>query len=132
MARPREFNEALAIDAAAAVFRRNGYSATSVEQIVEATGVHRGSLYATFGSKRGLFLRVLERASTGDARAEDQLDLLLTALIELPPADRILRERIELLLFASETTAAQLGQRLLDRARVRDLRGPETLRVARK
>ena len=122
MARQREFDETLAIDAAAAVFRRHGYAAASIEQIVQATGVHRGSLYAAFDSKRGLFLRVLERAGSGGLRAEDQLDLLLIALVELPPTDRILREQIELLLFSTETTAAQLGQRLLDRARVRDLR----------
>ena len=119
MARAREFDEALAVNAAAAVFRRNGYAATSIEQIVEATGVHRGSLYATFESKRGLFLRVLEHAATGGIPEDDQVDLLLVALIELPPTDRVLRERIELLLFSTGTTASQLGQRMLDRARVR-------------
>ncbi|MBJ7353185.1 MAG: helix-turn-helix transcriptional regulator [Thermoleophilaceae bacterium] len=121
MARPREFDETLAIGAAAAVFRRHGYAATSIAQIVQATGVHRGSLYATFESKRGLFLRVLEYASSGGLSADEQLDLLLTALVELPPADRVLRERIELLMFSTQTTARQLGQRLLDQARVRDL-----------
>lgn len=119
MARPREFDETLTIDAAAMVFRQRGYAATSIEHLVEATGVHRGSLYATFGSKRGLFLRVLERAGINSARPEDQLDLLLTALLELPPTDRVLRERIELLLYSAEATADQLGQRLLDRAGVR-------------
>lgn len=122
MARQREFVETLAIDAAAAVFRRHGYAATSIEQIVEATGVHRGSLYSAFGSKRGLFLRVLERASMNNLRPEDQFDLLLTALLELPPNDRILRERIERLLYASGATAQDLGQRMLDRSGVRELR----------
>jgi TetR/AcrR family transcriptional repressor of nem operon len=122
MARPREFVEELAIDAAATVFCRHGYSATSVEQLVEATGVHRGSLYAAFGNKRGLFLRVLERAGMGDLRREDQLDLLLTALLELPPNDRILRERIESLMYSAKVTPQQLGQRLLNRSGVRDLR----------
>ncbi len=124
MARPREFDEVLAIDAAAEVFRRRGYAATSIEQLVAATGVHRGSLYATFGSKRGLFLRVLDRASAGSVRSEDQLDLLLTALLELPPTDRVLRERIELLLFSAEATAEQLGRRLLARSGVRELNQP--------
>ncbi len=121
MARPREFDEVLAIDAAAEVFRRRGYAATSIEQLVEATGVHRGSLYSTFGSKRGLFLRALEHAISGGIRADDQHDLLLTALLELPPADRVMRERIERLLFSSGATPEQLGQRLLDRAGVRSL-----------
>lgn len=121
MARPREFDETLAVDAAAAVFRRLGYAATSIELLVEATGVHRGSLYATFGSKRGLFLRVLDRAGADGVPNEDQLDLLLTALIELPHGDRVLRERIERLLFSGKVKPAQLGQRLLDRAGVRAL-----------
>lgn len=121
MARTREFDETLALGAATAVFRRHGYAATSIEQIVEATGVHRGSLYTTFDSKRGLFLRVLERASTDDLPEDDQIELLLTALIELQPTDRILRERVERLLYSTEATAEQLGQRLLDRARVRGL-----------
>jgi TetR/AcrR family transcriptional repressor of nem operon len=119
MARPREFVEALAIDSAARVFCRHGYTATSIEQLVEATGVHRGSLYAAFGSKRGLFLSVLERASLGRLRPEEQLDLLITALLVLSPNDRILRERIERLMYSSEATAEQVGQRLFDRAGVR-------------
>jgi TetR/AcrR family transcriptional repressor of nem operon len=121
MARPREFDETLAIDTAAAVFRQLGYAATSIESLVQATGVHRGSLYTTFGSKRGLFLRVLDRAGTVGVQREDQLELALIALIELPPGDRVLRERIERLLFSAEVTADQLGQRLLDRAGVRSL-----------
>lgn len=120
MARQREFVETLAIDAAATVFCRQGYAATSIEQLVEATGVHPGSLYAAFGNKRGLFLRILERASLGNLRPEDQLDLLLSAMFELPPNDRVLREQIERLMYSSEATAEQLGQRLLDRSRVRN------------
>lgn len=111
----------MALDAAAAVFRQQGYAATSIEQLVAATGVHRGSLYSTFGSKRGLFLRALEHATSGGVRPEDQLDLLLTALLEVPPTDRVLRDRIELLLFSADASAEQLGQRLLDRARVKSV-----------
>lgn len=121
MARTREFDEGLAIDAATAVFRRHGYAATSVEQIVEATGVHRGSLYATFQSKRGLFLRILDNATSGNIPADDQVELLLTALIELHPADRILREHVERLMYSTGATADQIGQCLLDRVRVRSL-----------
>ena len=43
------------------VFWRNGYQATSIQDLVEATRVNRGSLYTTFGDKRGLFLAVLDR-----------------------------------------------------------------------
>ncbi|MEU8383663.1 TetR/AcrR family transcriptional regulator [Streptosporangium sp. NPDC048865] len=43
------------------VFRHKGYEGTSVQELVEATGVGRGSLYAAFGSKDGLYQAVLDR-----------------------------------------------------------------------
>ena len=59
VARPREFEEEEVVKAALAVFWRQGYQATSVQDLVEATGVNRGSLYDTFGDKHGLFLEVV-------------------------------------------------------------------------
>ena len=47
------------VEKALAVFWRRGYQATSVQDLVEATGLNRGSLYDTFGDKHGLFLEVL-------------------------------------------------------------------------
>lgn len=41
-------------------FWRGGYQATSLDDIMVATGMNRASLYATFGDKRSLFLRCLE------------------------------------------------------------------------
>jgi AcrR family transcriptional regulator len=43
------------------LFWRRGYEATSIGDLVEAIGINRGSLYATFGDKRRLFLASLER-----------------------------------------------------------------------
>ncbi len=40
-------------------FWTRGYQATSMQDLVDATGVNRGSLYATFGNKRAIFLAVL-------------------------------------------------------------------------
>ncbi|MEU0037888.1 MULTISPECIES: TetR/AcrR family transcriptional regulator [unclassified Streptomyces] len=42
-------------------FQRNGYDGTSIQDLVEATGVGRGSLYAAFGSKEGLYLAAMDR-----------------------------------------------------------------------
>lgn len=61
MARPKAFHPDEALDRALAVFWRKGYEATSVADLVEALGVNRGSLYATFKDKRALFLAALER-----------------------------------------------------------------------
>jgi AcrR family transcriptional regulator len=43
------------------VFWRDGYDGASVAELAEAMGISKPSLYAAFGDKEGLFLRVLER-----------------------------------------------------------------------
>lgn len=61
MARPKEFNEDDVLDKAVEVFWAKGYEATSMQDLVNAMGIQRGSLYAAFGSKQQLFLRSLDR-----------------------------------------------------------------------
>ncbi|MET7990887.1 TetR family transcriptional regulator [Amycolatopsis sp. NPDC005232] len=61
VARTREFDTDAAIETAMSAFRRAGYAGTSIQDLVDATGVGRGSLYAAFGSKEGLYLAVLDR-----------------------------------------------------------------------
>ncbi|OQR64393.1 TetR family transcriptional regulator [Streptomyces maremycinicus] len=61
MGRPRSFDETAVLDAAAAEFRVHGFAETSTEQLCEAAGVRRSSLYNTFVSKDELFVRALER-----------------------------------------------------------------------
>jgi len=59
MGRPRGFSERTILEAAADAFVRGGYEGTSVDDLVHALKLHRGSLYRAFGSKHGLFLAVL-------------------------------------------------------------------------
>jgi TetR/AcrR family transcriptional repressor of nem operon len=61
MARRKEFDREVALDRAMSAFWTRGYGATSVEDLVAHMGIQRGSLYATFGDKRSLFLSALER-----------------------------------------------------------------------
>ncbi|MYW06427.1 TetR/AcrR family transcriptional regulator [Streptomyces sp. SID3343] len=72
MARTREFDTGAVVDGAMAVFWRKGYAATSIQDLVAATGVGRGSLYAAFGSKDGLYEAALVRYAeqSGAANAE--------------------------------------------------------------
>ena len=61
MARPREFDSNTALESAMHVFWAKGYEATSLDDLCEATGLGRSSLYAAFGDKRGLYLSALDR-----------------------------------------------------------------------
>ena len=59
--RPREFDPDTAVARAMGVFWSSGYHGTSLPDLLAATKLSRGSLYAAFGDKHGLFLRALDR-----------------------------------------------------------------------
>jgi len=61
MARPREFDETTALNAAIDCFWHRGYEATSVRDLAASMGLSGPSLYNAFGDKRALFVRALER-----------------------------------------------------------------------
>lgn len=61
MARPRSFDEDQALNKAMVLFWQRGYEQTSLDDLVKATGMHRGSLYALYVDKRGLLLAALAR-----------------------------------------------------------------------
>jgi len=61
MAGVKRFDRNQVLDRAMAAFWTRGYEATSIDDLVEATGINRGSLYGTFGDKRRLFLMALDR-----------------------------------------------------------------------
>ncbi|MEU1321677.1 TetR/AcrR family transcriptional regulator [Streptomyces microflavus] len=85
MARPRQFDEDRALDAAMRTFWEYGYEATSTQDLCTATGLGRSSIYNTFRSKRELFARSLARYLDTMAEAQD-------AVLEdasRPPAERV-------------------------------------------
>ncbi|MEN2472595.1 TetR/AcrR family transcriptional regulator [Burkholderia sp. GS2Y] len=72
--RPREFDTDEVIDVAARVFWEQGYHATSIDALCDATGVFRGSLYRTFGDKHGLLVAAFDRYAEGAvARLKERL-----------------------------------------------------------
>ena len=61
MARTKEFEPLMALDAAMELFWRKGYEAASMRELLDAMGIGRGSFYDTFGDKHALFLSALDR-----------------------------------------------------------------------
>ena len=59
--RPRTFDVEAAVQRAMHVFWSRGYHATALPDLLRATKLSRGSLYAAFGDKHSLFLRALDR-----------------------------------------------------------------------
>jgi AcrR family transcriptional regulator len=71
--RPRSFDETGALEKATQVFWSKGYDGVTIDHLVAGMGVGRPSLYAIFGDKRAIFLRVLrayaERKGASAAKA---------------------------------------------------------------
>jgi TetR/AcrR family transcriptional regulator, transcriptional repressor for nem operon len=59
--RPREFDMDEALDQAIRVFCEQGYSATSIGDLIDAMGLASGSIYKAFHDKRSVFLAALDR-----------------------------------------------------------------------
>ncbi|WP_219836821.1 TetR/AcrR family transcriptional regulator [Paenibacillus sp. R14(2021)] len=84
MARTKEFNIDDAIEKAIQVFRAKGYEGTSMQDLVDALGLSRSSIYETFGSKKDLYLSALDRY--GDSTSES----LTAVLYEAGPTRELL------------------------------------------
>jgi TetR/AcrR family transcriptional regulator, transcriptional repressor for nem operon len=76
MGRRKEFDPTEFLDRAMREFWHRGYEATSIDDLVMATGVNRASLYGTFGDKAALFRACLDRY------AEQIVTPWLTAMAE--------------------------------------------------
>lgn len=59
MARSKEFDEKAVLRKAMELFWEQGYEKTSMQDLVDHMGIHRRSIYDTFGDKRSLFLASL-------------------------------------------------------------------------
>jgi TetR/AcrR family transcriptional repressor of nem operon len=150
MGRPRGFDEDEVVRAAAKLFATRAYDGVSVDDLVAHLGVHRNSLYKTFGSKRGLYLAALRWYLTHEVRplvgeepfslllaAGPALDLLLLAAVERAPVDPDVADEIGAVLsefdrtLGADDTAAGLTALLLGlRLRARMGTEPDQLAAA--
>jgi TetR/AcrR family transcriptional repressor of nem operon len=83
MARPREFDEEVVLDAAMQCFWARGYEATSVRDLIEMTGLTAASLYNAYGDKRAMFRTAL------DHYIEKSVGARLRRSEALPPREAI-------------------------------------------
>lgn len=60
MPKVETFNKETVLSQAIHVFHNKGYNATSMQDLVDATGLNRSSIYNSFGSKQDLFLECLK------------------------------------------------------------------------
>lgn len=67
MARPREFDQDKALDAAMHVFWEKGFEAASLSDLTAKMGIQRPSLYSAFGDKKGLFEAALRKYTSSHA-----------------------------------------------------------------
>ncbi|MER6002501.1 TetR/AcrR family transcriptional regulator [Nonomuraea angiospora] len=130
MGRPKQFDPDVAVGHAMDVFWRKGYAATTPQDLVDALGIGKGSLYNTFGSKHALFEAALSRYRDSQAAAliemleepgpvKDRLRRALRLLSEMDLADPDRRGCMAVNTAAelgqADENAAQLVRRMFDR-----------------
>ena len=83
--RPRGYQPEIALGKALDLFRKDGFAATSLDDLSAATGMNRPSLYGAFGDKRELYIKSYARYRA-DARA---------AMIDIFSDELPIRRRLE-------------------------------------
>jgi TetR/AcrR family transcriptional regulator, transcriptional repressor for nem operon len=66
MARHKEFDKEAVLQKAMLLFWRQGYEATSVRDLIKATGISTSSLYESFGDKRAIYIAALRLYCQGE------------------------------------------------------------------
>ncbi|WP_058304186.1 TetR/AcrR family transcriptional regulator [Gorillibacterium timonense] len=111
MARSKEFEENEVLEKAMRLFWEQGYEKTSMSDLTDHMGIHRRSLYDTFGDKHSLFLKAMDRygdkvsaALTGEIKrsksAKQALQIIFSFMIledeETPPGCLMVNSAVEL------------------------------------
>lgn len=117
MARQRDFDKALVLEQCTQLFITYGYEGTSISDLVTTTGILRGSLYAAFGSKLGIFQEILQQLPNDHSLTHPQLDLLIVALNEVAPHNPAIKDFLidYVANFDTKTLSHQIGQRIMGR-----------------
>ncbi|MEA2883450.1 MAG: TetR/AcrR family transcriptional regulator, copper-responsive repressor [Bradyrhizobium sp.] len=98
--RPRAYQPEVALGKALDLFRKDGFAATSLDDLSAATGMNRPSLYGAFGDKRELYIKAYARYRT-DARAA-MADIFRTELPIKPRLQRIFAVALDIYLSGAQ------------------------------
>lgn len=102
MARPVEFDYDIVLENAMEQFWKEGFEASSVQKLLDATGINRGTLYNSFGDKDTFFKLCVDRynnmlkgvidSTLGDknAKADKALTAFFDAVVAVPAKQRVL------------------------------------------
>jgi len=117
MARQRDFDKARVLEQCTQLFITYGYEGTSISDLVTTTGILRGSLYAAFGSKLGIFQEILQQLPNDHSLTHTQLDLLIVALNEVAPHNPVIKDFLIKYVtpFDTNVLSQQIGQRIMGR-----------------
>ena len=155
--RPREFDEEAVLTAAMDAFWHQGYEATSLSDLCACTGLHKGSLYQTFGDKHQLFMMALKhyvdsmfgafaaaanvsssplenirsvlRTAVGNACGE-QGCMMINSLVELAPHDPEVKQALQLVAGREIEMMTGLVSKAQEAGEIRSDRDPQ--RIARQ
>ncbi|MGF7146697.1 AcrR family transcriptional regulator [Sphingomonas zeicaulis] len=100
--RPRQFDRDAALVAAMRIFWRHGYAGASIGTLLEAMGISRATLYASFGDKEDLFRKVM------DLYEREKTAYMLDAL-EQPTARGVARHLLDGTIALQTNTADPKG-----------------------
>lgn len=89
MARTKAFEPEEKLEKAKSVFWQKGYSATSMQDLVDTMGLNRGSIYDTYGDKHSLFLQCLR--SYTDSTFEDYQRAVAESKSPMKAVEKIIR-----------------------------------------
>ena len=100
--RPRAYQPEMALGKALDLFRKDGFAATSLDDLTAATGMNRPSLYGAFGDKRELYIKSYQRYRA-DARA---------AMIDIFSGELPIRKRLAAHLRGRRSTSISPARRV--------------------
>jgi AcrR family transcriptional regulator len=109
--RQRKLRRAAVLDAARTIFSQKGYHATSIDDLIEAAGIARGTFYLYFESKRAIFDELLDQLFATLAGTVHRIDVSPGA----PPPVEQMNATVDLV-FATLVENRELARLLLREA----------------